>query len=203
MSETNPGLMTLFAEALKLTNPTERSAYLDGACAGDAALRRQVEKLLFDHQRGEQYLEPDATSAHEPLLPDATVGDVLGSTGTYATDGTGAYLPGAPTETHSGRTNRPDRPITEGVGTVIAGRYTLVDVIGEGGMGSVYLASQTNPVRRQVALKLIKAGMDSKGVLARFDAERQALALWTTRTLLGSTTAGLPPPASRSSLWNW
>ena len=44
-------------------------------------------------------------------------------------------------------------------------------------MGSVYLASQTEPVKRQVALKLIKTGMDSRGVLARFDAERQALAL--------------------------
>jgi tetratricopeptide (TPR) repeat protein/tRNA A-37 threonylcarbamoyl transferase component Bud32 len=62
-------------------------------------------------------------------------------------------------------------------GTVIAGRYILVDVIGEGGMGTVYRANQTAPVKRQVALKLIKTGMDSKTVLARFDAERQALAL--------------------------
>ncbi len=63
------------------------------------------------------------------------------------------------------------------VGTVIAGRYKLRQEIGEGGMGSVYLAEQTQPVKRQVALKLVKPGMDSRTVLARFESERQALAL--------------------------
>ena len=63
------------------------------------------------------------------------------------------------------------------VGTVVGGRYKLIEVIGEGGMGTVYMAEQTAPVRRMVALKLVKPGMDSKAVLARFEAERQALAL--------------------------
>ncbi len=62
-------------------------------------------------------------------------------------------------------------------GQVIAGRYKLLESIGEGGMGTVWVAEQTQPVRRKVALKLVKPGMDSKQVLARFDAERQALAL--------------------------
>ncbi len=62
-------------------------------------------------------------------------------------------------------------------GTVIAGRYKLLEEIGQGGMGTVWAAEQTTPVRRKVALKLIKAGMDSRAVLARFEAERQALAL--------------------------
>ena len=62
-------------------------------------------------------------------------------------------------------------------GNVIAGRYKLLESIGEGGMGTVWVAEQTQPVRRKVALKLVKPGMDSKQVLARFDAERQALAL--------------------------
>ena len=62
-------------------------------------------------------------------------------------------------------------------GTIIAGRYKLLEVIGEGGMGSVWVAEQSQPVKRKVALKLIKAGMDSKSVLARFEAERQALAV--------------------------
>jgi eukaryotic-like serine/threonine-protein kinase len=62
-------------------------------------------------------------------------------------------------------------------GTIIAGRYKLLEEIGEGGMGTVWVAEQTQPVRRKVALKLIKAGMDSKSVLARFEAERQALAM--------------------------
>jgi serine/threonine protein kinase/tetratricopeptide (TPR) repeat protein len=64
----------------------------------------------------------------------------------------------------------------EGPGTVI-GPYKLLQVIGEGGMGTVYMAEQTAPVQRVVALKVIKAGMDSHQVLARFGAERQALAL--------------------------
>ncbi len=63
------------------------------------------------------------------------------------------------------------------VGSMIAGKYKLIEAIGEGGMGSVWMAQQTAPIKRRVAVKLIKAGMDSKAVLARFDAERQALAM--------------------------
>jgi WD40 repeat protein len=66
---------------------------------------------------------------------------------------------------------------TAGPGDVIAGRYQLLERIGEGGMGEVWVAKQTEPVNRKVALKLIKPGMDSKAVLARFEQERQALAL--------------------------
>src|SRR3984957_3028090 len=63
------------------------------------------------------------------------------------------------------------------VGTILAGRYTLLEKIGEGGMGTVWMARQNEPVKRMVAVKLIKPGMDSRAVLARFEAERQALAL--------------------------
>ena len=69
------------------------------------------------------------------------------------------------------------KPVSEQSGIVIAGRYKLLEAIGEGGMGSVWVAEQSQPVKRKVALKLIKAGMDSKSVLARFEAERQALAV--------------------------
>ena len=68
------------------------------------------------------------------------------------------------------------RPTPEGPGTVI-GPYKLMEQIGEGGMGVVYVAEQTQPVRRKVALKIIKPGMDTKQVIARFEAERQALAM--------------------------
>jgi tetratricopeptide (TPR) repeat protein/tRNA A-37 threonylcarbamoyl transferase component Bud32 len=63
------------------------------------------------------------------------------------------------------------------VGQIIAERFKLLERIGEGGMGEVWVADQLAPVRRRVAVKLIKPGMDSRGVLARFDAERQALAV--------------------------
>src|SRR5437870_197263 len=69
-----------------------------------------------------------------------------------------------------------DQPIAERPGTVI-GPYKLLRQIGEGGMGTVFMAEQTQPVQRRVALKIIKPGMDSRQVLARFEAERQALAL--------------------------
>src|SRR3954463_6005326 len=66
--------------------------------------------------------------------------------------------------------------VTPGPGTVI-GRYKLLEPIGEGGYGTVFMAEQTTPVQRRVALKIVKAGMDTRQVIARFEAERQALAL--------------------------
>jgi tetratricopeptide (TPR) repeat protein len=79
---------------------------------------------------------------------------------------------------------------------VVIGPYKLIESIGEGGMGSVWMAQQTEPVKRLVAVKLIKAGMDSKAVIARFEAERQALALMDhpniARVLDGGTTKGEP-----------
>ena len=89
-----------------------------------------------------------------------------------------------------------DQPTTESPGTVI-GPYKLIEPIGEGGMGSVWMAQQTEPVKRLVAVKLIKAGMDSRQVIARFEAERQALALMDhpniARVLDGGTTGGGRP----------
>ena len=71
---------------------------------------------------------------------------------------------------------RATKPAVEGPGTTI-GPYRLLEEIGEGGMGVVYMAEQTAPVRRRVALKVIRPGMDSRQVVARFEAERQALAM--------------------------
>jgi len=77
------------------------------------------------------------------------------------------------------------------------GRYKLLQQIGEGGCGVVYMAEQEAPVRRQVALKIIKLGMDTKGVIARFEAERQALALMDHPNIAkvfdaGATESGRP-----------
>src|SRR5262245_57191695 len=81
-------------------------------------------------------------------------------------------------------------------GTVI-GPYKLVEQIGEGGMGTVWMAQQTEPVKRLVAVKLLKDGMDSKQVIARFEAERQAVALMDHTNIArvldaGTTSAGRP-----------
>src|SRR5215475_11796621 len=87
-------------------------------------------------------------------------------------------------------------PMVERPGTVI-GPYKLKEQIGEGGMGLIFVAEQQHPVRRKVALKLIKPGMDSKQVIARFEAERQALALMNHPNIArvldaGTTDTGRP-----------
>jgi serine/threonine protein kinase/tetratricopeptide (TPR) repeat protein len=89
-----------------------------------------------------------------------------------------------------------DLPVGEGVGSTI-GRYKLLEQIGEGGFGVVFMAEQSHPVRRRVALKIIKLGMDTKQVVARFQAERQALAMMDHASIArvfdaGSTDTGRP-----------
>ncbi len=95
-------------------------------------------------------------------------------------DVTAAFIPATDADT------RPE------VGTAI-GAYTLREQIGEGGMGLVFVAEQTHPVRRKVALKVIKPGMDSRQVVARFEAERQALALMDHPNIAKVLDAGTTP----------
>ena len=90
----------------------------------------------------------------------------------------------------------PAQPADEAVGQTL-GRYKLLEKIGEGGCGVVYVAEQTEPVRRRVALKVIKLGMDTKAVVARFEAERQALAMMDHPNIAkvldaGTTETGRP-----------
>ena len=85
---------------------------------------------------------------------------------------------------------------SEAAGEVI-GRYTLLEVLGEGGMGSVWLARQDAPIKRDVAVKIIKAGMDTREVIARFESERQALAMMDHPNIAhvldaGATDTGRP-----------
>src|SRR5262249_38332655 len=114
---------------------------------GDAAVRSRIEALLRSHEGAGSFLAG-------PAPADGDTGELLAQHG--------AALRG-------GRRD-------EAAGTRI-GPYKLLQKIGEGGMGLVWMAEQQEPVRRKVALKLIKAGMDSSQVVARFEAERQALAL--------------------------
>jgi len=151
--------VVIFNAALEL-EPAARAAYLDQACAGDAALRRQVEDLLAAHEQAGDFLE---------------------------TPPTGLDLQ---------QTVQVSLPPTEKPGDRI-GRYKLVEQIGEGGFGVVYMAEQVEPMHREVALKVIKAGMDTKEVIARFEAERQALALMDHPNIArvldaGTTEAGRP-----------
>src|SRR3954469_3105020 len=154
MTEMTPAEAVYFAAAA--LPAADRAAYLARACAGNADLRRRVERMLAARPEVGDFLEPPpappAEGATGPFAPDAPPAAAPASTGDY---------PGA----------------GERAGAVIGEKYTLVEPIGEGGMGSVWRARQTEPVKRVVAVKLIKAGMDSRQVLARFDAERQALAL--------------------------
>ncbi|MGO9470499.1 MAG: WD40 repeat domain-containing serine/threonine-protein kinase [Isosphaeraceae bacterium] len=146
----------LFHQALALSLPEERAAYLERACAGNRALRESIEALLKANEGASGFLSRPA--------PGLAAGS--------------------------------GQPVQEAPGTVI-GRYKLLEQIGEGGMGVVYMAEQIEPVRRKVALKVIKPGMDTKQVIARFDAERQALALMDHRNIArildaGATESGRP-----------
>jgi serine/threonine protein kinase/tetratricopeptide (TPR) repeat protein len=165
----------LFIAALAKGDPAERSAYLDHACAGDAALRRRVERLLHIAEDAGSFLEKPAS----------------------APAGTGAYSPGEPGMSGPGGTPPANAGGSAEVAGTRIGPYKLLQEIGEGGMGTVWLAEQQEPVRRRVALKVIKAGMDSAQVVARFEAERQALALMEhphiAKVFDGGTTAGVRP----------
>src|SRR5215471_6945581 len=154
--------VAVFSAARRLPGG-ERAAYLDDACAGDAALRQRVEKLLRANEEASGFLQEPAAGAQRPA-------DALGS-------------PNA-------------GPTGEKLGDRI-GRYKLLQQIGEGGCGIVYMAEQEEPVRRRVALKVIKLGMDTKQVIARFEAERQALALMDHANIakvldVGATETGRP-----------
>ncbi len=83
----------------------------------------------------------------------------------------------------------PPAPLAEQGGALI-GPYKLLEQIGEGGMGTVYMAEQTSPVQRKVAVKIIKLGMDTRQVIARFEAERQALALMDHSNIAKMLEAG-------------
>ena len=150
-------LKDVFSQALARTDPADRAEFLDAACAGDFALRSRVEALL------RAAAEPDSLlgSAVEPApLSDAA--------------GTAAFSHPRNDESPTGSLP----PATEKPGTIVAGRYKLLQPIGEGGMGAVWMADQTEPVKRRVAVKLIRADRAaSRTILSRFEAERQAIAL--------------------------
>lgn len=140
----------LFDAARKLKTDAERSGFLARACGSDRALRARLENLLKMEAEADRFFADGSSVLSFPGIPLRIPAD--------------------------GDEARPHLPGEEPLGTRI-GRYKLVEKLGEGGCGIVYLAEQEEPVRRRVALKIIKLGMETKSVIARFEAERQALAL--------------------------
>jgi serine/threonine protein kinase/tetratricopeptide (TPR) repeat protein len=166
MDPTDRELKAIFCEAVDRPAGPERDEYLDGVCPVGMPLRARVDALLRAHDASGRFLG-SSPGSDEPA--DATTGAA-----TPADTGS-PEVPATLTATASGD-DIVSRPLTEGPGTWI-GPYKLVQMIGEGGMGAVFLAEQERPVRRTVALKVIKPGMDTSAVTARFETERQALAL--------------------------
>ena len=131
-----------------------------------------------------------------PSAEDVTQSNVVAPGKLPTVDETSAYTPtngGMPTNTPSSS----DLLIGSSIG-----RYRLLKKLGEGGMGSVYLAEQSEPVKRQVALKLIRGNFDSRTILVRFEAERQALAVMDHPNIariydggVADGTSGLRPDA--------
>ena len=173
---------SLFHEALS-RSPEERAAFLELACEGLPEFLAAVKALLASHEKSGNVLDRPPTDPAQPLVsgpglicPDATLDQSVHSEE--------SSLPASSTA---------DFPSKFEAGTVIAGRYSLRAKIGEGGMGEVWAAKQTEPVKRRVALKLIKTGMDSKAVLTRFEQERQALAMMDHPNIAKVLDGGLTP----------
>jgi tetratricopeptide (TPR) repeat protein len=139
----------LFIAAMQIPDQGERSAWLDRECGGDGAARQRIEALLRALDQAGSLLD------HPVVAPAPTTGFTR----------SGLPAPEAGQE-----------PLREGPGMAV-GPYKLLEQIGEGGFGVVFMAEQQHPVRRRVALKVLKPGMDTRQVVARFEAERQALAL--------------------------
>src|SRR5258705_4229875 len=169
MNESQEREIEIFKAALALPSAAERAAYIERSCSGDESLRKRIEALLA--AVGLEYAEESGGRRRR---------DGPTSDGPTASSPEGTVV----------------MPAIEKPGDRI-GRYKILQQIGEGGCGVVYMAEQERPVRRRVALKVIKLGMDTKSVIARFEAERQALAMMDHPNIAkvldaGATETGRP-----------
>ncbi|MDB6055580.1 MAG: pknB 19 [Verrucomicrobiales bacterium] len=139
----------LFIKALEIEHPGERRLFLERECGNDSALKKSVLDLLGASDEADEFM---ARAAVAPPAP------APGSDGKTLVLPTGMFTPAEKPGDH-------------------IGPYKILQQIGEGGCGVVYMAEQERPVRRRIALKVIKLGMDTRSVIARFEAERQALAM--------------------------
>lgn len=161
----------LFDAAVVIEDHTVRSAFLDEACAGDSAKRRRISTLLEASEGADDFFR-------------------------VAEDARTMVAAGVCDEFPEFSNEDAEDSEAEGPGSRI-GRYQIVQRIGEGGCGIVYLAEQQEPVQRLVALKVIRLGMDTERVIARFEMERQALAVMDHPNIAhvldaGATDTGRP-----------
>ena len=161
----------IFCAALEIVSVSERTAFVELSCGANPQLRAAVNEMLSSQAAVDSFFERS-----KPSVPD--ISQVV------------TQAAGIPEMV--GRCLGEVEPEETAIGP-----YELLQKIGEGGCGVVYLAEQQSPIRRRVALKVIKLGMDSKRVIARFEAERQALAMMDhphiARVLdAGATQSGRP-----------
>jgi serine/threonine protein kinase/tetratricopeptide (TPR) repeat protein len=179
----------IFLQAVELASTTARADLLAHECGEDRELLRRVEALLLAHDAPDSVLDVPFVGPPPPAAPAlAPAGPTLSHVQNGNAQDACETTADDPTPGALASIERPGRRI---------GPYTLTQVIGEGGMGVVYDAEQVAPVRRRVALKVIKPGMDTDAILARFDAERQALALMDHPNIArvfdaGTTDSGRP-----------
>ena len=164
----------LFDAAKNVLDPEARQALLEQSCTGNPALRTRIERLLALQEPAEEFFNVHPLETDEVKEPQ----DATGITPVENV---------APVD---------ESAFAEGPNVHI-GRYKLLQRLGEGGCGVVYMAEQEEPVRRRVALKIIRLGMDTENVIARFGAERQALALMDHPNIAhvldaGATETGRP-----------
>ena len=155
----------IFGEALERP-ASERARHVSDACFGNSDLQRRVERLLAAHASAGDFLEEPAFEPRSRI--------------TRASEAS----PAAPTRS---------MPVLDPAPGSHLGPYRLDEVLGEGGFGVVYLAEQEQPVRRRVAVKVLKPGMDSASIVGRFEAERQALAMMDHPGIAKVFDAGATP----------
>lgn len=156
-------------------------------------MAQQLLKLLIQvdvelREKAGQRVRPDDYQSVDSLAPEMVV-DCLKS---QAAKGIGRQFRGFSKRAETKATTRDDdETLLEETETTIFGAYQLISKIGQGGMGSVWLAEQQEPIRRQVALKVIKTGTGSREILSRFEAERQALAMMNHPNIARILDAGI------------
>lgn len=177
--------LEIFSQAIEIDEPAKRNNFVRAACAGDANLRSRVDVLLQSYEQSGSMLDyPVAVSGLAEQLMENVFAENALAEKNYGDN-----------ETRSAQLGDLSNMLEDAERNI--GSYRLLEKIGEGGFGEVFVAEQIEPVQRKVAIKIIKPGMDSREVVARFAAERQVLALMDHPNIArvfdaGTTPRGLP-----------